>query len=79
MEYDKICHFLASYALLVSFFAFMRRNKVPAASSLFVAFGLALSIGLFKEFVMDYTAETGDIIANIAGLGVGTFFTAFLF
>lgn len=79
MEYDQICHLLASYGLLVSFFGFMRRNRVHASGALIVSIGLALSIGLFKEYGLDYQPEIGDIVADFAGVGLGSMFTLFLF
>ncbi len=63
MEVCWLLHALVS-ALLVGCFRYYRLSTSVAVLA-------ALSIGLFKEFVIDLYPSSGDIVANLVGAFIG--------
>lgn len=78
MEYDKICHILASYAIVVSAFAYMRRRRMKAYPAILIACGLCLTIGAFKELCLDWEPDVYDMMANTIGMVLGAVYTVVL-
>lgn len=76
MEYDKWCHILASYALIVSGVYVLRINMIRFQRALMIAFLLTLTIGAFKELCLDFEPDAWDMAANIIGTVIGAFFVA---